>query len=198
MIPPHSARDHQGVSALIVYGYRRIAAQSSSAPTAKTTDEKIVEIYSQVVTAFHKAAQLRGEHIPGPYLNTIVWHYLQLFETLGPQCQRFFEEHLQREVSRFLVDGLREDYRQKLSLFDENTSDTDAILWKHLQTPPIEALTANGVPEPEISERHPRCPMTNKPDDVYKAGVYDTVRGLFWFFFWTLLIPCIIGLLLFR
>lgn len=102
---------------VIVSGYRRIGEQLGCAPTAKTTDEKIMEIYTKVGAAFHEAAERRGEHIPALYLNNIVLGFLKLYEMMGDQ---FVQQHLQLEVEKYLVEGLRPDYRQELSLIDFN------------------------------------------------------------------------------
>jgi len=102
---------------LIIQGYRRIAAQHGCAPTSKTTDQKIVQIYSTVGTAFHQAEKQRGEHIPTPYLNTIALKFLQVYEMGGDQ---FMEGHLKYEVEKYLVEGLRPDYKQALNLIDLN------------------------------------------------------------------------------
>jgi hypothetical protein len=56
---------------LIVKGYRKIAVQHGCAPTAKTTDLKIIEIYTLVTTAFQQAAKQRGEQIPALFDNHI-------------------------------------------------------------------------------------------------------------------------------
>ena len=97
----------------IVRGYRSIAAQNSIAPSTKTTDKKIVEIYSQVGRAFQQAAQQRGEHIPALRLNFIVLKFLQVYEEMGEQMLR---EHLQYEVDRYLASGLRPEYQKDLRL----------------------------------------------------------------------------------
>src|ERR1039458_4733519 len=49
-------RVQESGSKVIVTGYRRIGAQLGCAPTAKTTDQKIIEIYTKVGAAFHEAA----------------------------------------------------------------------------------------------------------------------------------------------
>ncbi len=247
---------------LIVKGYRKISAQYGCAPTAKTTDQKIIEIYTKVGTAFHEAEQKRGEHIPALYLNTIVLHYLQLCEMLG---EHHLQSHLQYDVNKYLAEGLREDFKKELNLFDENSNDPDVKRLKDLQaktkvrlgTLPVNkaqftnSLARNsaalqriisyakesaikqgddkalkvlsqleaGIPEAAAtmdhtddtpivakqSKRHfdddgesaPQPYIMSQPDDSYKAGVYDTVRGLFWFFFWVLFVPALIGLLVF-
>lgn len=110
-------RAQESSSKVIVSGYRRIGAQLGCAPTAKTTDQKIIEIYTKVGTAFHEAAIRRGEHIPALYLNSIVLGFLKLYEMVGDQ---FVQQHLQYEVDKYLAEGLRPDYKQELSLIDLN------------------------------------------------------------------------------
>lgn len=110
-------RVQESGSKVIVSGYRRIGAQLGCAPTAKTTDQKIIEIYTKVGTAFQEAAERRGEHIPALYLNNIVLGFLKLYEMVGDQ---FVQQHLQYEVEKYLAEGLRPDYTQELSLFDLN------------------------------------------------------------------------------
>lgn len=67
---------------LIIKGYRRIAVQHGCAPTAKTTDQNIMEIHTQVSKAFHQAAKQRGEQIPASIDNHIVLKFLQLYEMM--------------------------------------------------------------------------------------------------------------------
>ena len=101
---------------LIVSAYRRIAAQEGCAPTAKTTDQKIVEIYAIVGAAFHEAAGRRGERIPALYLNTIVLKFLQVYEMMGEQM---LVQHLRYEVDKYLDSGLRPEYMQELPLIGQ-------------------------------------------------------------------------------
>lgn len=126
---------HAVSSRLIVKGYRRIAAIHGCAPTAKTTDAKIVEIYSTVLSAFGEAAKRRGEEIPALYLNHIVAKFYQVYEMfdVSPFPQRF-QEHLQYEVNKYLAEGLRPDYRQELQLFDPSSNDPDVKRLRQLQS----------------------------------------------------------------
>jgi len=98
---------------LIVNGYRRIARDRNVAPTLKTSDEKIIEIYKRVGTAFNEAAKQRREHIPAAYLNFIVLKFFQVYEMGGDM---FLNEHLQYEVEKYLNEGLRQEYKQELNL----------------------------------------------------------------------------------
>lgn len=125
-------------SKLIIKGYRRIAAQHGCAPTAKTTDKKIIEIYTQVSTAFHEAAQKRGEHIPALFQNSIVLKFLQLHEMMSDHLQ----QHLHYEVGKYLAEGLRPDYKQELPLFDPDGDDPDVKRLRELQRLTREKLMA--------------------------------------------------------
>ncbi len=99
---------------LIVSGYRRIGSQQQTAPTAETSDDEIIAIYKQVVTAFSEAASTRGEHLAAENLNYIAWKFLVVKEKMGTEM---FYEHLKYEVNKYHEEGLREDYKQELSLF---------------------------------------------------------------------------------
>ena len=101
-------------TAFIVGGYRSIAGQHGCAPSNMTSDEKIMEIYSRVCSAFSQAAERRGEHIPAVYLNRIVLKFLQVYEKMP---QHFFDEHLRYELDKYVAEGLRPEYRQELPLF---------------------------------------------------------------------------------
>jgi hypothetical protein len=99
---------------LIVGGYRRLAASRGCAPTSKTSDEKIMEIYQKVGTAFRQVGDQRGERIPAGVRNFIVWKFLQVYETLG---NAMVDEHLAYELERYAREGLRDDYKRDLYLF---------------------------------------------------------------------------------
>jgi hypothetical protein len=99
---------------LIIDGYRRIAAIKGCAPSSKTTDKEIIEIYSKVGSAFRQAAMQRGEIIPADNLNFIVWKFFQVYEMMGDEM---LISHLQYEVEKYLQEGLRPEYRSELTLF---------------------------------------------------------------------------------
>jgi hypothetical protein len=106
----------------IVSGFRRIAACNGCAPTAKTSDEKIMEIYCNVVGAFRGAEEQRGEHIPADCLHTITMEFLRMHEDLceaigKKAAENFMQEHLSYEIDKYLAEGLRPGYRRELPLF---------------------------------------------------------------------------------
>lgn len=136
--PRTMLNDVQEVSGrLIVKGYRKIAAQHGCAPTAKTTDQKIMEIYSKVGEAFHQAAERRGEHISALFQNYIVLKFFAVYEMLGEQR---LQGHLQYEVDKYLAEGLRPDYKQELPLFDPAGNDPDVKRLNELHKLTREAL----------------------------------------------------------
>lgn len=99
---------------IIILGFRRIASQHNLAPSSKTSDEMIIEIYQKVGTAFREVSEKRCEILPAGYLNRIVFKFYQLYENYD---QTFFDAHLQYEVSKYLEEGLRDDYKHELNLF---------------------------------------------------------------------------------
>jgi hypothetical protein len=115
-------------SKLVVQGYRSHARANGGPPTHKTTDRQIVEIYEKVGSAFRTASKQRGEHLSAPNLNFIVLKFLTVHEMLG---RDMVESHLQYEVDKYIKEGLREDYRRELHLFDEPN---EPPLW-HQQIP---------------------------------------------------------------
>ena len=96
----------------IVTGYRRIASERGCAPTAKTSNSQIIEIYSLVGTIFREASEQRGEKLRAVNLNCIVLSFIQ-FREMMPEV---FEAHLKREVQKYRLEGLREDYKQEIKL----------------------------------------------------------------------------------
>jgi len=97
----------------VIYGYRRIARERGCAPTQKTSDDKIIEIYSKIVSAFQEAAQMKNEHIPAVFLNFIALEFYQIYEISG---DAFLDEHLDYEINLYKTSGLREDYKQEIKL----------------------------------------------------------------------------------
>jgi hypothetical protein len=101
-------------SKLIVAGYRRVAAEQGCAPTHKTSDDQIVDIYRKVVSNFQKVAEKRGERLKAGLLNTIVLKFLQVKEKMGDAV---VDEHLEYELEKYSSEGLRPEYQRELRLF---------------------------------------------------------------------------------
>lgn len=100
------------VQVAIASGYRRIARERQCAPTAKTSDSEILEIYRLVGTAFREASDQRGEQLRAVNLNCIVLSFLQLREMMP----EILEAHLKHEVQKYRLEGLREDFKQEVRL----------------------------------------------------------------------------------
>ena len=106
----------ESLEALTVSVYRAYAKSTGLAPTAKTTDAEIIEIQKLLITEFQKVAAQRGEKLPAKYiLNAIAVKFFQVYEMAG---NSFFHEHLQYELKLYLQQGLREDYKVDLGLFN--------------------------------------------------------------------------------
>lgn len=101
------------LSDVLVKFYRDFARQNNCAPSSKTSDEKIIEIYSKIATSFRKAAEKRGEQIPAPVINKIALFFFQLFEDYGDDM---FDSHLKYEIELYLKSGLREGYSEGLKI----------------------------------------------------------------------------------
>lgn len=99
---------------LIINGYRKVGQERACAPTSKTSDKKIIEIYTQVLNAFTSASKIRAERIPAVKLNFIALKFFQVYEMMGEEGMN---SHLGYEVEKYLEEGLREEYNQELKLF---------------------------------------------------------------------------------
>ena len=67
---------------LVIQSHRLISKESGGklALTNKTNDVEILMVYKMIVSQFHKAADIRGEHIPAVNLNYITLQFLQIYE----------------------------------------------------------------------------------------------------------------------
>jgi hypothetical protein len=99
---------------IIIMSFRNFASSRGIAPSSKTSDEKIIEIYQKVGTAFRQVATQRNEIISAGVLNNIVLKFFQVYEGYG---EEMFDSHLKYELSKFLNEGLRPDYKIELNLF---------------------------------------------------------------------------------
>ncbi len=91
--------------------FRSIGESNGVAPTKELSDEKIIKISQEVMTAFKEAAKQKGEHIPAGYLMTISMKFFSVYEKTG---EDFYYEHLNYEINKYLSEGLREDYKHSL------------------------------------------------------------------------------------
>lgn len=98
----------------LVKRLRNIGEYNNTAPTDKTTDEKIIEIYQLICSSFRNASNKRNERILANNLNTIAMKFFNVYEEFG---EDFMKEHLKYEVDKYLNEGLRPEYQRELSLF---------------------------------------------------------------------------------
>ena len=100
----------------IVNGFRKLAKENNSPPTSKTSDDEIIDIYHIVGAAFNEASEKRNEIISDGNLNTIVLKFIIVYEQFGKD---FFADHLIYEIEKYLREGLRDDYKNDLILFEK-------------------------------------------------------------------------------
>jgi hypothetical protein len=92
---------------------RHIGEYSNTAPTDKTSDEKVIEIYTLICSSFRKASSEKKERILADNLNTIAMKFFKVYEEFG---EDFMQEHLEYELSKFRTQGLREEYKIGISV----------------------------------------------------------------------------------
>ncbi|OAB30565.1 hypothetical protein SAMN05444395_11144 [Flavobacterium fryxellicola] len=98
----------------VVIRFREIGKYNNIAPTEKSSDKMIIEIYTLICTSFRKASLVRKEHIPANSLNVIALKFMKLYEDLG---EEFMNEHLEYELNNYKIQGLRPEYKYDISLF---------------------------------------------------------------------------------
>jgi hypothetical protein len=98
----------------IVAQYRAHAATQGAdcAPTSKTSDARVLEVYHAVLRAFGEVASDRSELLEPSWLNFIAWKFMQVEEMLG---QEMLASHLAYETRRYREEGLRPEYRNELN-----------------------------------------------------------------------------------
>ncbi len=98
----------------LVKRLRNIGEFNNTAPTEKTSDEKIIEIYTLICSTFRKASSEKQERIPANNLNTIAMKFFKVYEEFG---EDFMQEHLEYELKKYTTEGLRPEYQRGISLF---------------------------------------------------------------------------------
>ncbi|MEX3901077.1 hypothetical protein [Paraburkholderia sp. BR10954] len=104
-------RARKAADPLIVASFREYGRQYGLAPTSKTSDQEILDIYQRVLTAFHQVATERGERLNAGIKNHIALYFFQPHESHPPE---FFEQHLEYELDKYRKTGLRESYRKEI------------------------------------------------------------------------------------
>jgi len=98
----------------LVKRLRNIGRFNNTAPTEKTSDEKVIEIYQLICSSFRDASNKRNESIPADNLNTIAMKFFNVYEQFG---EDFMKEHLDFELEKYRKEGLRPEYQKGISLF---------------------------------------------------------------------------------
>jgi len=71
------------VTPLVINGYRQIARQRNCAPTAKTSDQKIIEIYQKVLTRFQEASAKKVKEFQQRHLTISLWVLCRFMKRLA-------------------------------------------------------------------------------------------------------------------
>jgi hypothetical protein len=101
------------LNAGLVNSVRNISKHNNTAPTEKTSDDKIIEIYRLICTSFRNESTKRNEHIPANSLDIIAMKFFKIYEEFG---EDFMKEHLEYELKKYAVEGLRPEYQNGISL----------------------------------------------------------------------------------
>jgi len=96
---------------LDIQAFRNAGVKHGISPIAKMTDNEILTISKEVMTAFRQASEEKGERILGTHLLTIAIKFFVVYETMGTEM---YYEHLEYEVEKYKTDGLRADYQKEL------------------------------------------------------------------------------------
>jgi len=109
------------VGPMLVKAYRKIAKERGLAPTSKTSDKKIVDIYIQVENAFKEAAKQRNEEIPQPNIHYIVLYFYQVYEGYqgNDLCESLFQSQIDFEIKNYLSKGLPKRFCKELHIFED-------------------------------------------------------------------------------
>jgi hypothetical protein len=102
------------VNEFAIKGFRNLANINNCAPSSKISDEEMIKIMTEVGQAFRAASIQREERIVAGNMFMIIFTFFQFYEQLG---EEFYAEHLRYEIDKYLVEGLREDYKKDLKLF---------------------------------------------------------------------------------
>ncbi len=102
------------VEDVTIKGYRGLAKANNLPPTTKTSDEDILRINDEIINAYRAVESQRNEIIPATSLFAVAFHFMQVYEMKG---QKFYEEHLEYEISKYLKEGLRDYQKVGVSLF---------------------------------------------------------------------------------
>lgn len=109
----YDSQERDRLRELLVPHYRELGAALGCAPTAKTSDDRIMEIFELVTMGFNMASKKRGERIPASVLDRLVFNFMGVYESLPEELAN---ERLRYELARYLRDGLRLDDSERRGL----------------------------------------------------------------------------------
>lgn len=109
----YNSKERDRLRELLVPHYRELGAALGCAPTAKTSDDRIMEIFDLVTMGFNMASKKRGERIPASVLDRLVFNFMGVYESLPEELAN---ERLRYELARYLRDGLRLDDSERRGL----------------------------------------------------------------------------------
>ena len=102
---PDSSKSH--INGGVIRKFRKIGKAKNSAPSDKTSDDKILEIYMLVIYNFTRASIGKKERIPVENLDIIALKFFNVYEEFGDD---FLKHHLEYELNYFRHNGLRQEY----------------------------------------------------------------------------------------
>lgn len=91
----------------VIRKFRKIGKVKNSAPSDKTSDDKIIEIYMLVIYNFTRASIEKKPRIPVENLDIIALKFFNVYEEFGDD---FLKHHLEYELNYFRHNGLRQEY----------------------------------------------------------------------------------------
>ena len=99
---------------VLIKGYRNIGQLGKPSPISNMSDEQILNINNEIMGIFREASSERNETIKATSLFAIVFHFLVIYAT---NSQKFYYEHIDYEIAKYLKDGLRDYQKEGLRLF---------------------------------------------------------------------------------
>lgn len=104
----------ESIDRVLIDGYRNIGQPDSLSPISNLHDEQILKINNEIMGIYKEASSERSETIKAESLFAIVFHFLVVYATRG---DKFYYEHIDYEIEKYLKEGPRGYQNEGLSLF---------------------------------------------------------------------------------
>ena len=104
----------EAIDNVLIEGYKNIGKPGNPSPVSDMSDEQILKINSEIMGIFKEASNKRNETIKAESLFAIVFHFLVVYAT---NSEKFYYEHIDYEVAKYLEYGLRGYQKEGLRLF---------------------------------------------------------------------------------